>query len=166
MIGIGLLAPVLSAAYPIYRGSRVTVHQAINDYDVVLLHFMNPRPLAHEGWRFSSQIAPIFPTSDLGDSRDLLAASTGFSPRINLGYEHMFGNLGVTPGFAFQLARFGMQYQDGPVLYFGAQPNVQAALHLGRFAPYASLGLGDLEVLHGQRDRYPVPGTGGGVPAL
>ncbi len=33
-IGAGLLLPVLAAAYPVYRGSRVTVHQAINDYGI------------------------------------------------------------------------------------------------------------------------------------
>jgi len=100
------------------------------------------RPFAREGWRLVTQIAPIFPTSDLGDTRDLMAASTGFSPRIGVGYEYMFGDLGITPGLAVQFARFGMEYQDGSVLYVGLQPNVQAALHLGRFAPYASLGVG------------------------
>lgn len=34
LIGIGLILPVLAAAYPVYRGSRVTVHQAINDYGI------------------------------------------------------------------------------------------------------------------------------------
>src|SRR5262249_4507233 len=101
-----------------------------------------PRPFAREGWRLVTQVAPIFPMSDLGNTRDLMAASTGFSPRFNVGYEFMFGDIGITPGVAIQFARFGMEYQEGSVLYFGAQPNVQAALHLGRFAPYASLGVG------------------------
>lgn len=34
IIGTGLLVPVLSAAYPVYRGSRVTVHESINDYGI------------------------------------------------------------------------------------------------------------------------------------
>jgi hypothetical protein len=99
-------------------------------------------PALREGWRLMTQLAPIFPTSDLGNTRDLMAATTGFSPRINVGYEYLFGELGVTPGVAVQLARFGMEYQDGSVLYAGLQPNVQATLHLGRFAPYASVGVG------------------------
>lgn len=101
-----------------------------------------PPPFAREGWRLDTQLAPIFPTSDLGDTRDLMAASTGFSPRLNVGYEYLFGDIGVTPGVALQFARFGMEYREGSVLYVGVQPNVQAALHLGRFAPYVSLGLG------------------------
>jgi putative ABC transport system permease protein len=32
--GVGLLIPLLAAAYPITRGSRVTVRQAINDYGI------------------------------------------------------------------------------------------------------------------------------------
>src|SRR5262249_37095172 len=116
-----------------------------------------PRPLAREGWRFSAQVAPVFPMSDLGDSRDLLAATTGFSPRINVGYELLFGNLGLTPGFALQFAQLGMKYQEGSVQYFGVQPNLQAALHLGRFAPYASLGLGF--------DRFSLGGSIGDVIA-
>ncbi|HEY3273235.1 MAG TPA: FtsX-like permease family protein [Methanocella sp.] len=34
IICAGLLLPVLAAAYPVYRGSRITVHQAINDYGI------------------------------------------------------------------------------------------------------------------------------------
>jgi hypothetical protein len=98
--------------------------------------------LLRDGWRLTAQIAPIFPNSDLGDSQDLLAASTGISPCINLGYELRYGDIAITPGFAVQFARFGMRYQDGSVLYLGAQPNVQAAIHLGRFVPYVGLGLG------------------------
>ncbi len=101
-----------------------------------------PRPFAREGWRLVTQVAPVF-TSDLGDARDLMAASTGFSPRISVGYEYLFGDgdVGVTPGVALQFARLGMEYQQGSVLYFEVQPK-WAAVHPGRFAPYASLGLG------------------------
>ncbi|HEX2905635.1 MAG TPA: ABC transporter permease, partial [Phototrophicaceae bacterium] len=33
-IGIGLMIPLLAAAYPVYRGGRISVRQAINDYGV------------------------------------------------------------------------------------------------------------------------------------
>jgi putative ABC transport system permease protein len=32
IVGAGLLLPVLAAAYPVFRGGRITVHQAINDH--------------------------------------------------------------------------------------------------------------------------------------
>jgi hypothetical protein len=100
-----------------------------------------PAPLVHEGWRFSSQGAPAFPIGDLG-SRTQLNGTTGFSARVHVGYEYLFGNFGIEPGFAFQVARFGQEDYDGGYLYLGAQPDVKAQLHLGRIAPYATIGFG------------------------
>lgn len=34
VIGLGLLMPIAAAAYPVYRGSRITVHEALNDYGI------------------------------------------------------------------------------------------------------------------------------------
>jgi putative ABC transport system permease protein len=33
-VALGVLVPLLTAAYPVYRGSRVTVHEAISDYGI------------------------------------------------------------------------------------------------------------------------------------
>jgi len=34
LLGVGLVLPVAAAAYPVYRGSRITVQRAINDYGI------------------------------------------------------------------------------------------------------------------------------------
>ncbi len=44
IVGAGLLLPVLAAAYPVFRGSRITVHQAINDYGI------SENDKAGQGW--------------------------------------------------------------------------------------------------------------------
>jgi len=100
-----------------------------------------PAPLVSEGWRLSSQGAPAIPIGDLG-SRTQLNGTIGFSARAHVGYEFLFGNFGIEPGFGVQVARFGQEDFDGGYMYIGAQPDLKAQLHLGRFAPYATIGFG------------------------
>lgn len=42
-IALGILVPLLTAVYPVYRGSRITVREAISDYGVSLKNFGTSR---------------------------------------------------------------------------------------------------------------------------
>lgn len=42
-ISLGVLVPLLTAAYPVYRGCRITVHEAMSDYGVVQERFGTSR---------------------------------------------------------------------------------------------------------------------------
>jgi putative ABC transport system permease protein len=42
-VGLGMLVPLLTASYPIYRGSRMSVHEAMSDYGVALEQFGSSR---------------------------------------------------------------------------------------------------------------------------
>lgn len=101
-----------------------------------------PPPVAQEGWRLGIQFGPYFPMSDLSNS-----STTGIGGRVHVGYEFMFGRFGIKPNLAFELARFGFDDKnntgiDGGTLYWGVQPGVEAAVHLGMFAPYAGVTFG------------------------
>jgi putative ABC transport system permease protein len=42
-VALGILVPLLMAAYPVYQGSRMTVREAMSDYGVALDHFGTSR---------------------------------------------------------------------------------------------------------------------------
>jgi hypothetical protein len=78
------------------------------------------------------------------------STNVGFGGRIRFGYEFMFDRFGITPSIALETAFFSTESvpltdgsnADGGVFYFGVQPGITAAVHMGMFAPYLGLTFG------------------------
>jgi hypothetical protein len=112
-------------------------------------HIDLPPPVATQGMRLGLQFGPYFPMGDLAGSGPG-STNVGFGGRIRFGYEFMFDRFGITPSIALETAFFSTQSvpltdgsnADGGVFYFGVQPGITAAVHMGMFAPYFGLTFG------------------------
>ena len=105
-----------------------------------------PEPYARSGLRIDAGEITVFPAGDLA------MMNTSFSPNVQVGYEHLFGNFGLGGG---GLARF--TYWQLPK---GEDPNdaawtlethayVRAALHISRLAIYGGASAGvDSNMVH------------------
>lgn len=105
-----------------------------------------PEPYARSGLRIDAGEITVFPAGDVS------MLNTSFSPNIQVGYEHLFGNFGLGGG---GLARF--TYWQLPN---GEDPNdaawtlethayVRAALHISRLAIYGGGSAGvDSNMVH------------------
>ena len=105
-----------------------------------------PEPYARSGLRIDAGEITVFPAGDVS------MLNTSFSPNVQVGYEHLFGNFGLGGG---GLARF--TYWQLPN---GEDPNdaawtlethayVRAALHISRLAIYGGGSAGvDSNMVH------------------
>jgi hypothetical protein len=96
-----------------------------------------PAPMARPGTRVSFDLAAIFPGGDIENF------DTSFAPTFRIGYEHLFGNFGLSGG---GMARFTYWLLPGDTGNAGwtleTHGFARAALHLGRVAPYLGFTLG------------------------
>ena len=112
-------------------------------------HIDIPPPVATQGMRLGGQVGPYFPMGDLSDNNKL-GAEVGIGGRVFFGYEFMFDRVGIMPNLAIELANFGTrsvplptgESSDDSIFYLGVQPGIQAAIHLGHFAPYVGMTFG------------------------
>jgi hypothetical protein len=96
-----------------------------------------PAPYAVSGMRATAQLAIVFGTGDLKNT------PTSFAPDVRVGYEELWGNLGLEGGLNVRWTdwRFGTQTDD-MAYTLETQVYGRAALHVSRAAPYAGLSLG------------------------
>ncbi|HEY5922862.1 MAG TPA: hypothetical protein VIV11_14385 [Kofleriaceae bacterium] len=98
-----------------------------------------PAPFARDGLRLDPELAIIFPTGAISDAK----WETSFAPGVRLGYEALFGNIGLAGGAH---ARFTYWQLPGPTKdaawLLETQLYGRAALHVGRATPYLGLSLG------------------------
>lgn len=96
-----------------------------------------PKPMAHDGLRVSPEVAVVFPTGDYD------AIDTSFAPGVRIGHEALFGNFGIGGGghVRFTYWRLPGDTKDATWL-LETQFYGQAALHIGRAAPYVGVSFG------------------------
>ena len=97
-----------------------------------------PAPTAHTGVRAEADLAFVFPAGDIANG-----TNTTFSPSVSVGYEAMFGNLGLSGG---GLARFDYWQLPGnsndAAWLFETHAYGRAALHISRVALFGGVSLG------------------------
>jgi hypothetical protein len=96
-----------------------------------------PKPFVASGLRMSADLAIVFATGDIKDT------PTSFAPDLHVGYEQLFGNLGLEGGGLLRWTdwRMGME-TDNMAWTLETQVYGRAALHVSRAAPYVGLALG------------------------
>jgi hypothetical protein len=97
-----------------------------------------PAPYARSGLRFDPELVIVFPTGVVGDD-----AETSFAPGVRVGFESMFGNIGVSGGGQVRFTYWNLQGETKNAAWLlETQLYGRAALHVGRAAPYVGLALG------------------------
>jgi len=97
-----------------------------------------PPPLAMSGLRLEVASLIAFPTTDVGT-----VASTSFSPNIRVGYEAMFGNVGVEGGGMARFTDWRLQGDGDDSLWtMETMAYGRVALHISRIVVHAGIALG------------------------
>ncbi|HEX5059119.1 MAG TPA: hypothetical protein VFV99_07150 [Kofleriaceae bacterium] len=98
-----------------------------------------PAPYARSGLRVDPELSIVFPTGYY----DHAGVQTSFAPGMRVGFESLFGNIGVSGGGQ---ARFTYWRLPGPTKdaawLLETQLYGRAAVHIGRATPYIGLALG------------------------
>jgi len=119
-----------------------------------------PQPFMHDGVRLDTELDIVFPTGDLGS-----VVNTSYAPTIRLGYEALFGRLGVTGGFQGRYTYWLLPGKTTDAIWtLETQAYGRAALHVGRAAPYVGLALGlDTNYIHSGSADMSMTNVGFGV---
>lgn len=98
-----------------------------------------PAPYARSGMRVEPELSIVFPTGDLEDSM----FKTSFAPSVRLGYESLFGNIGLSGGAQLRFAYWLLPGETKNASWTAeTQLYGRAAFHLGRATPYLGMSLG------------------------
>ncbi len=105
-----------------------------------------PAPYAQSGLRVDAGAITVFPAGDVS------MLDTSFSPNVQVGYEHLFGNFGLGGGGLARFTYWRLPAQEDPqdaAWTLETHAYVRAALHVSRLAIYggASAGL-DTNMVH------------------
>jgi hypothetical protein len=118
----------------------------IEDSDVEL-HTQGPstiRPAS--GLRIAPELAIVIPTGDLLNIGGTpLSYRTSFAPGVKVGYEHLFGNVGLDIGGLVRFTSWRLPEEIAAVAtHYTIETHAygRANFHLGRAVPYAGLALG------------------------
>lgn len=96
-----------------------------------------PEPFVASGLRADFDLAFEFPGGDIE------FIDTSFAPTIKLGYEELFGNLGLSGGGFLRYSYWMLPGDSGDAMWtLETHAYAQVALHLGRVAPYLGATLG------------------------
>lgn len=96
-----------------------------------------PAPMAKTGMRASFDLAAVFPGGDVD------TYETSLTPTFRIGYEHLFGNFGLTGGGMVRFTYWALPGDSGDANWtLETHGFARAALHLGRVAPYVGGTLG------------------------
>jgi hypothetical protein len=96
-----------------------------------------PAPMAKTGMRASFDLAAVFPGGDVD------AYETSIAPTFRVGYEHLFGNFGLSGGGMVRFTYWALPGDTGDANWtLETHGFARAALHLGRVAPYVGGTLG------------------------
>jgi hypothetical protein len=126
---------------PEFRSARAST-AAIHDGGVEQSYDPGPKlpaPFARSGMRVDPELAIMFPSGDASE----INFQTSFAPGVRVGYESLFGNIGVSGGAQ---ARFTYWRLPGPTKdaawTLETQLYGRAAVHIGRATPYLGMSLG------------------------
>jgi hypothetical protein len=98
-----------------------------------------PPPMARSGMRVEPELAIAFPTGDLEDSM----FKTSFAPSVRIGYESMFGNIGLSGGAHLRFMYWLLPGESKNASWTAeTQLYGRAAFHIGRATPYLGMSLG------------------------
>ena len=99
-----------------------------------------PAPYARSGLRLDPELAFVFPTGFYSDEK----VQTSFSPGVRVGYEALFGNIGVSGGAHARFTYWRMPTTAMKDAAWTLETHLygRAALHVGRATPYLGLALG------------------------
>lgn len=120
-----------------------------------------PAPHAVTGLRLDPELSIVFPTGAYGDA----GFQTSFAPGVRIGYEALFGNVGISGGAhtRFTYWRLPGMTKDAAWL-LETHLYGRAALHVGRATPYLGLALGvDTNYLYAYRLDQSATGVGLGM---
>jgi hypothetical protein len=97
-----------------------------------------PAPMARSGLRLDPELVLVFPTGTYGEFTE-----TSFSPGVRIGYEHLFGNIGLAGGGQVRFTYWNLPGETKDAAWLlETQIYGRASLHVGRAAPYVGLALG------------------------
>jgi hypothetical protein len=98
-----------------------------------------PAPFAHSGMRVEPELTILFPTGALEDAM----FKTSFAPGARIGYESLFGNIGLSGGAHLRFAYWLLPGESKNAAWtLETQLYGRAAVHLGRATPYLGMTLG------------------------
>jgi hypothetical protein len=119
-----------------------------------------PQPFMRDGVRLDTELDIVFPTGDLGN-----VVNTSYAPTVRLGYEALFGRLGVTGGFQGRYTYWQLPGNTMDAIWtLETQAYGRAAVHVGRAAPYVGLALGlDTNYVHAGAADVSMTNVGFGV---
>lgn len=97
-----------------------------------------PAPFARSGARLDAELAMIVPTGMVGK-----VFETSFAPTVRVGYEALFGNIGLSAGGQARFTYWRLPGDTSDASWtLETHLYGRGALHLGRVAPYVGLALG------------------------
>lgn len=98
-----------------------------------------PAPYARSGMRFEPELAIAFPTGAIEDSM----FNTSFAPGARIGYENLFGNIGLSGGAHLRFTYWLLPSDSKNAAWtLESQLYGRASVHLGRATPYLGMSLG------------------------
>jgi len=98
-----------------------------------------PAPYAHAGIRLDPELVMVFPTGFYDDA----GVQTSFAPGVRIGYESLFGNIGIGGGAQARFTYFRLAGDTKDAAWLlETHLYGRAALHVGRATPYLGLSLG------------------------
>lgn len=120
-----------------------------------------PAPYARSGLRLDPELAFVFPSGFYGDA----GVQTSFAPGARIGYESLFGNIGVSGGAHARFTYWRLPGQTKDAAWtLETHLYGRAALHVGRATPYLGLALGlDTNYVYSYRLDESVTGVGLGM---